>query len=135
MYDCVGNELSRTVSTRWQTSATYASTSRRKSILRSRSTAQRFSTIRKRKVRGRRVNDADRYRVFRNRNGERGEMEFCDRKCLNLSTMRMTYEARVRESFPLSMETWILFELESIERHYDHVGISRRISFVPMVRC
>ncbi len=32
---------------------------------------------------------------FRNRNGERGEIEFCDRKCLNLSTMRMTYEARV----------------------------------------
>ncbi|CAF1501522.1 unnamed protein product [Adineta steineri] len=31
----------------------------------------------------------------KNRNGERGEMEFCDRKCLNLSTMRMTYEARV----------------------------------------
>ncbi|CAF1221606.1 unnamed protein product, partial [Adineta steineri] len=30
----------------------------------------------------------------KNRNGERGEMEFCDRKCLNLSTMRMTYEAR-----------------------------------------
>jgi len=35
------------------------------------------------------------FRFLRNRNGERGEMEFCDRKCLNLSTMRMTYEARV----------------------------------------
>jgi hypothetical protein len=30
-----------------------------------------------------------------NRNGERGETEFYERKCLNLSTMRMTYEARV----------------------------------------
>ncbi|UJR34291.1 hypothetical protein I4U23_021695 [Adineta vaga] len=30
----------------------------------------------------------------KNRNGERAEMEFCERKCLNLSTMRMTYEAR-----------------------------------------
>ncbi len=35
----------------------------------------------------------------RNRNGERGEMEFCERKCLNLSTMRMTYEARVNRFY------------------------------------
>lgn len=34
----------------------------------------------------------------RNRNGEMGEMEFCERKCLNFSTMRMTYEARVNFS-------------------------------------
>lgn len=34
--------------------------------------------------------------LFRLRNGERGEIEFCERKCLNLSTMRMTLEARVR---------------------------------------
>ncbi|CAF1540939.1 unnamed protein product, partial [Rotaria sp. Silwood1] len=29
-----------------------------------------------------------------NCNSERGEMDYCERKCLNLSTMRMTYEAR-----------------------------------------
>ncbi|CAF4881626.1 unnamed protein product, partial [Rotaria sp. Silwood2] len=40
------------------------------------------------------LNAFQQYEREKNRNGERGEMDYCDRKCLNLSTMRMTYEAR-----------------------------------------
>ncbi|CAF1305377.1 unnamed protein product, partial [Rotaria sp. Silwood1] len=40
------------------------------------------------------LNAFQQYEREKNRNGERGEMDYCERKCLNLSTMRMTYEAR-----------------------------------------
>ncbi|CAF3650337.1 unnamed protein product [Rotaria sp. Silwood1] len=38
--------------------------------------------------------DPQRFFDYQNCNSERGEMDYCERKCLNLSTMRMTYEAR-----------------------------------------
>ncbi len=69
---------------------------------------------------------------IRNRNGERGEMEFCDRKCLNLSTMRMTYEARVNSliDFICKMN---LFLIESTSRYNDNVRFSRRMFIITMV--
>ena len=48
---CLGEQFSRTVPSRWQTFAIYASKSRRQPFLRSSGVAQRVSTIRTRKVR------------------------------------------------------------------------------------
>ncbi|CAF1449446.1 unnamed protein product [Adineta ricciae] len=64
----------------------------------------------------------------KNRNGERGEMEFCERKCLNLSTMRMTYEARnqlrdimMMSGFPEECLTSQWFDVEQSHSKLDIV--------------
>ncbi|CAF3251955.1 unnamed protein product [Rotaria socialis] len=74
------------------------------------------------------LNAFQQYEREKHRNGERGEMEFCDRKCLNLSTMRMTYEARnqlrdimLMSGFPEECLSSQWFDVEQSESKLDIV--------------